>query len=229
MKALFVVTSCLVPAIGVFSPDERLKQTLETIDSIRKKAPDSFIVLSDVSVERLTEKYDELISKVDLFLNLAGVDFLLHLTKNGMKSQGECAMMHVVLDYLQKNTEVLEGIDRIFKITGRIQLDDDFNLDEYTGLNGKYVFKKRVPTWMSEHIYGAIHVGATHVFDTRLWSMCTTLVQTHMDVLQNVFPLLGPIDLEHAYFATVDKELVVEFDRVHCKGQVASTGEWKFD
>ena len=224
MKALFVVTSCLIPVTGVFSPEERLKQTLETIDSIRKKAPDSFIILSDVSVEKFTEKHDELISKVDLFLDLAGVDFLLHFTKNGMQSQSECGMMHVVLDYLQKNTEVLEGIDRIFKITGRIKLDDDFNLDEYTGLNGKYVFKKRVPTWMNEPIH-----GATHVFDTRLWSMCTTLVQTHMDVLQKVFPLLGPIDLEHAYFATVDKELVVEFDRVHCKGQVASTGEWKFD
>jgi len=224
MKALFVVTSCLVPAIGVFSPDERLKQTLETIDSIRKKAPNSFIILSDVSVEKLTEKHDELVSKVDLFLNLTGVDFLLHFTKLGMKSQGECGMMYVVLDYLQKNTEILEGVDRIFKITGRIQLDDDFSLDEYTGLNGKYVFKKRVPTWMNEPIH-----GATHIFDTRLWSLCTTLIGTHLEVLQKVILLLGPIDLEHAYFATVDKELVKEFDRVHCKGQVASTGEWKFD
>jgi hypothetical protein len=224
MKNIFIVTSCLIPAIGVFSPDERLKQTLETIDSIRKKAPDSYIILSDVSVEKLTEKYDELISKVDLFLNLDGVDFLLHFTKLGMKSQGECAMMYVVLDYLQKNPEILEGVDRIFKITGRIQLDDDFSLDKYTGLNGKYVFKNRVPTWMNEPIH-----GATHVFDTRLWSLCKTLIGTHLEVLQKVILLLGPIDLEHAYFATVDKELVVEFDRVHCKGQVASTGEWKYD
>jgi hypothetical protein len=223
MKTLFIVTSCLIPAIGVFSPDERLKQTLETIDSIRKKAPGSFIILSDVSIEPLIG-YEELVSKVDLFLNLNQVDFLLYFTKNGMKSQGECAMMHVVLDYMQKNPDLLKDVDRIFKITGRLQLDDGFTLNDYVGLDGKYVFKKRVATWMNEPIH-----GATHVFDTRLWSLTTDLVETHIKVLQNVFPLLGPIDLEHAYFATLDKNLVVEFDKVHCRGQVASTGEWKYD
>jgi len=224
MKSIFIVTSCLIPAIGVFSPDERLKQTLETIDSIREKSPDSFIILSDVSIEPLTEKYEELVSKVNMFLNLSGVDFLLQFTKNGMKSQGECAMMHVVLDYLQQNPDLLEGVGRIFKITGRLQLDDGFDVKEYEGLNGKYVFKKRIPTWMSEPIH-----GATHVFDTRLWSMCTSLIGTHIEALMKVFPLLGPIDLEHAYFTVLDKEKVVEFDKVHCRGQVASTGEWKFD
>ena len=224
MKSIFIVTSCLRPAIGVFSPDERLKQTLETIDSIRKKSPDSFIILSDISIEPLIEIYGELISKVDLFLNLNQVDYLLHFTKNGMKSQGECAMMHVVLNYLKQNTQLLEGVDRIFKITGRLQLDDGFDVKEYEGLNGKYVFKKRIPTWMTEPIH-----GATHVFDTRLWSMCTSLIETHTQALEKVFPLLGPIDLEHAYFTVLDKEKVVEFDKVHCRGQVASTGEWKFD
>jgi hypothetical protein len=224
MKSIFIITSCLIPAIGVFSPEERLTQTLQTVDSIRKKSPGSFILLSDVSKEPLTEKYEELVSKVDLFLDLSKVDFLLHFTQNGMKSQGECAMMHVVLDYLQQNPELMEGVDRIFKITGRLQLDDGFDIKDYVELNGKYVFKKRIPTWMNEPIH-----GATHVFDTRLWSMCSSLINIHSQALQKVFPLLGPIDLEHAYFAVLDKEKVVEFDKVHCRGQVASTGEWKFD
>lgn len=224
MKTIFIVTSCLIPAIGVFSPEERLKQTLETIDSIREKSPGSFIILSDVSIQPLTDNYSELVSKVDLFLDLRGVDFLIHFTQNGMKSQGECAMTHVVLDYLQQNPEMLEGVERIFKITGRLQLDEGFNVNDYEGLDGKYVFKKRIPTWMSTPIH-----DATHVFDTRLWSLSTSLIDTHTQVLEKVFPLLGPLDLEHAYFATIDKNLVVEFDKVHCRGQVASTGEWKFD
>jgi hypothetical protein len=223
MKTIFIITSCLRPAIGVFSPKERLKQTLETVDSIRNKSPDSFIILSDISIEPLIG-YDELISKVDLFLNLNQVDFLLYFTKNGMKSQGECAMMHVVLNYLKENPQLLEGVDRIFKITGRLQLDDGFNMKEYEGLDGKYVFKKRIPTWMSTPIH-----DATHVFDTRLWSLSVSLIDTHIQALEKVFPLLGPLDLEHAYFTIIDKNLVVEFDKVHCRGQVASTGEWKFD
>jgi len=224
MKSIFIITSCLIPAIGVFSPKERLTQTLETVDSIRKKSPNSLIILSDVSIEKLGDEYSELISKVDLFLNLSSVDFLSNFTKNGMKSQGECGMMHVVLDYLTQNKDLLKDVDRIFKITGRIQLDDGFDLREYEGLNGKYVFKKCIPTWMSSPVH-----GATHVFDTRLWSLCTSLIDIHLEALQKVFPLLNSIDLEHAYYAIIDKEKVVEFDRVHCRGQVASTGEWKFD
>lgn len=224
MKTIFVITSCLIPAIGVFKPEERLKQTLETIESIRKKSPDSFIILSDVSIEQLDDKYSELISKVDLFLNLSSVDFLLQLTKNGMKSQGECVMMHVVLNYLKNDSNLLNGVDRLFKITGRLQLDDGFNLKDYENLSGKYVFKKRIPTWMTTPIH-----GATHVFDTRLWSLCTSLIDIHIQALEKVFPLLGPIDLEHSYFTILDKNKVVEFEKVHCRGQVASTGEWKYD
>ena len=61
MKTIFIVTSCLIPAIGVFSKEERLKQTLETIDSIREKSPESTIILSDVSIEPLNSVYNELI------------------------------------------------------------------------------------------------------------------------------------------------------------------------
>lgn len=224
MKTIFIVTSCLIPAIGVFNEEQRLNQTLQTIDSIRRKSPESIVILSDVSIRPLDSNYDELISKVDLFLNLSSVDFLLQLTKNGMKSHGECIMTKVVLNYLLENPNILTDVKRIFKITGRLQLDDGFNMEKYETLSGKYVFKKCIPTWMTNPVH-----GATHVFDTRLWSMCTTLIETHNKALENVFPLLNSIDLEHAYYACLDKEKIVEFEKVHCRGQVASNGEWKFD
>jgi hypothetical protein len=224
MKTIFIITSCLIPAIGIFSKEERLKQTLETVDSIRNKSPESIVILSDVSIEPLDSVYEELISKVDLFLDLSSVDLLSQLTKNGMKSHGECVMTNIVINYLLSNPSILTDVKRIFKITGRLQLDDGFTMEDYEPLSGKYVFKKCIPTWMSNPVH-----GATHVFDTRLWSMCTSLIETHNKVLENVFPLLNSIDLEHAYYACLDKEKVVEFEKVHCRGQVASTGEWKFD
>jgi hypothetical protein len=36
-------------------------------------------------------------------------------------------------------------------------------------------------------------------------------------------------DLEHATFACIPKEKLVEFDRVYLKGRVASDGTWRFD
>ena len=141
-----------------------------------------------------------------------------------MKSHGECVMTNIVLNYFLENPSILTDVKRIFKITGRLQLDDGFSMESYKTLDGKYVFKKCIPTWMANPIH-----GATHVFDTRLWSMCTSLIGTHNKVLESVFPLLNSIDLEHAYYTCLDKEKVVEFEKVHCRGQVASTGEWKFD
>jgi len=224
MKTIFVVTSSLIPTIGIFTPEERLKQTLETIQSIRNKSPNSFIILSDISTKPLDETYSEIVSKVDLFINLSKIDFLMQLSVAGLKSQSECVMTHFVMDYLQSNPKLLDGVDRIFKITGRIQLDDGFDINEYDGLTGKYVFKKRVDTWMKSPIY-----NATHIFDTRLYSFCTSLLNYHNETLEKVFQMLDKIDLEHAFFAVLDKSKVVEFDRVYCRGQVASTGDWKID
>lgn len=224
MKTIFLITSAFIPRIGVFTPEERLKQTFETIQSIRNKVPNSFIILSDISIKPLDETYNEIISKVDLFINLSKVDLLMQLTFAGLKSPSECVMTHLVMNYLQSNSKLLEGVDRIFKITGRMQLDEGFNINEYENLTGKYVFKNRVSSWMESPIY-----DATHVFDTRLYSFCISLLNYHSEALQKVFLLLDKLDLEHAFFVVLDKSKVVEFERVYCRGQTALNGDWKID
>jgi hypothetical protein len=70
---------------------------------------------------------------------------------------------------------------------------------------------------------------ATHVFDTRLYSLCPSLLMEYMEILQKNFQMMDFVDTEHAHFANIPQDKLVEFDRVYCKGQIASTGEWRYD
>ena len=114
--------------------------------------------------------------------------------------------------------------DRIFKITGRYKLSDSFDITEYENpdLVGKYVFKKRVKSWMNRDL---------SLVDTRLWSMCSSLLEETQDILPKVLNIVleGNFDLEHAYFQTINLEHLVEFDKVHLEGQIASDGRIQYD
>lgn len=209
--------------MGIFSPEERFEQTLQTIRSIREKVPGAVIVLSDSSYEPLGDWATELISKVDLFFFFG--DKLKELTENCHKSLGEASLTYLTLETLKNNYFHWNSIDRIFKITGRLQIDDGFDISQYENLKCKYVFRNRNETWMSPPI-----MGATHNLDTRLYSFTPDMVDKHLEMLFNSMnSTLRFMDLEHAFFVGINKEDLVEFDRVYCKGQVASTGEWKYD
>jgi hypothetical protein len=121
---------------------------------------------------------------------------------------------------------MLLSVKRIFKITGRGELEDNFDINVYNDekLFGKFVFAKRLPTWMPE-----VRQGATDLLRTRLLSFCPSLLDTYFNVLQKVATLLNEMDFEHAHFITIPPETLVEFDVIHMKCMVASTGVWHYD
>lgn len=228
-RPLFIVTSALRPNIGVFNDDERFKQTMKTLNSIRSKCPNAYIIFADASTREVPAMEFLAISKnVNYFMKMHEKynEDVIYFSQSGMKSHAEtCLLFHVFLRIkVDPNLQmILPSVSRIFKITGRLELDDGFDIKAYDNLEGKYVFKKRVPTWMPEP-----HV-ASHVFDTRLYSVCPSNLLEYMEILQKNFQMLDFVDTEHAHFANIPQDKLVEFDKVHCKGQVASTGEWKYD
>lgn len=224
MKTLFYISSALSPSYGHFTFEERYSQTLQTIDSIRRKVPDSKILLADVSVKKFPdEKKEEIKKLVDYYIDLSEHSELMKLSVSQLKSHSETLMSMIVFKWIIDNLNDSE-CDRIFKITGRIILDDLFDIDEYVNLYGKYVFKKSVSTWMK-----VPYNNIDRLYDTRLYSLCSSLKNTHLQVLQNLWNDLRYVDLEHAIYGSIPKELVVEFERVHCKGRLASSGEWVVD
>jgi len=224
MKPLFLITSALNPSYGVFASGDRVEQTKATIKSIRQYAPDADIFLADVSVNGLSEEVkNEIVPSVNYFMDLSKHNDMVQLSLARAKSQSESLMTLLFLQTI-KNDERFKVYDRIFKITGRMELYDGFDINQYENLKGKYVFQKRVPTWMS-----VPYEECTHLYNTRLYSYCASLIDTHIEILSGIFDYLNHVDLEHAMFGKIPTELVVEFDKVYSKGQEASTGNWNYD
>lgn len=224
MKPLFLITSALNPSYGVFSLQDRLEQTKGTIKSIREHVPEADVFLVDVSVNKLPDDVKaQIVPTVNYYMDLSDNETMKQLSLGQAKSQSEAYMTLCFLDALKVNN-LVEKYDRIFKITGRMELYEGFDISSYVNLKGKYVFQKRVATWMSTP-----YKECTHLYNTRLYSFCSSLLDTHIQTLSGIFEYLNYVDLEHAMFARVPTELVVEFDKVYSKGPEASTGKWNYD
>lgn len=228
-RPLFIITSALRPMMGVFSDEERYKQTIKTIQSIRSKCPNAYILFADASVRPVGAMEFLSISKmVNFFMRMDETynQDVLELSKGKLKSHAETALLYHILVHMKRDPNLqkaLYSVNRIFKISGRLELDEGFDIKEYDGLFGKYVFRKRIPTWMPQP-----HV-VSDLFVTRLYSFCPSLIDDYLGVLQRNYQMLDYVDTEHAHFANISPNYLVEFNKVHCKGQVASNGQWEHD
>lgn len=229
---LYIITSCMKPTIGVFNSDERISQTIESIESVRNADPNSIIFLCDNSVFPLTEdQIGQVKDKVDAYLDFSRDDKLLQLSKAGYKSEAESLLLIQILQTIKQNEQlmrVITSVKRIFKLSGRYKIQKEFNIDSYEGLFGKYVFKSRIPSWLDETTQK--NLGSTHLLVTRLFSFCPSLIDNYIEVLiKNFTHLHKGLDTEHAHFLSIDKQYLVEFDRVYCQGYTASKQELLID
>jgi hypothetical protein len=203
--------------------EKRYEQTLETLESIRTKVPDSIIVLAESSPDPVPQEIlDFLVTKVDYLLKNSENSDIIHLGKNSHQSPAEAYSLFITLDVIEKLN--LPNIHRVFKVTGRGQLTDDFNIDDYNDptLVGKYVFKKRVDSWMSKDL---------QLVDTRIYSLCHTLIPETKEMMRRMVNhcLHTGRDLEHCTFELMDKSKLRERDVMGFKCQISSTGFLQFD
>lgn len=225
-KNLFIVTSALKPNVGVISEDDRFKQTIDTLKSLRFHVPDAILLFSEGSPNEVEqEKYQEIAKYVNSIIPWNLDDDVQRLGQAGAKSLTECVMVIKMLIALKQNAELakmMSGVKRIFKYSARTILHDEFKIEEYDNLFGKYVFKKRLPTWMQDQRKAL----ADHLYITRMFSFCPSLLDNYIMALQQIINLVqkNGLDTEHAHFCAIDKQYVVEFDKLHCQGVMATNG-----
>jgi hypothetical protein len=216
-KNLFIISSSLKPAMGVFTDEQRFAQTIASLKSVRNKVPDAFIVFSDASVRPVSDLERETIASLcNAYIDLSQQPDVLNLSINKRKSEAENVMMFYTLQTLRQNN-LLKDVKRIFKFSARSELEDTFDIKDYDNLFGKYVFKKAIPTWMSN--------GPKNLFITRLFSFCPSLVDNYLSVIQKNMTLLNQMDTEHAHWVNIPKEYLVEFDKINCWGWLAGNGQ----
>ena len=216
---LFLIGSCINALDNRFySNEQRFEQTLMTLDSVNKADPKSIIVLADASITPLTDQQiDVLKNRSSIMMDLSGEASIRTMSKVGAKSIAEGFLLFTSLSIL-KQQPWFKDVKRVFKVSARSWLEPEFDLSAYDNMFGKYVFKKRIPTWM------APGTGPDHLLITRMFSLCPSLVDNYLQVIDKNMPLLNYMDAEHAHFANIPKEYLVEFDNIHCSGFLAGNG-----
>ena len=235
-KQLFIVTSALNPQMGVINRDDRLKQTLDGLLSLRQNCPDAIILLADGSPEKVErEKYEKMQALVDLVADFSGDKDITQFASTGRKSEAENVLMLKVLSvlkYEQGMMRLLQSVNRIYKLSGRTDIDEGFDVNEHNHF-GKYVFKKRIPTWLSGMYQtadnGPVHIKSetfTNLLITRLFSFCPSLIDDYFTVCRKNLEIVSQtgVDTEHAHFFNIESDKLIELETIHCRGIVAGTG-----
>ena len=94
MKYGVLITSAVNAKFSVYKPEERVEQTLKTIESVRQKIPNSHICLTDCGIPGLEgELKDKLISVVDTFVDF-GKDTNVNWISENIQHQ-DLSLIHI--------------------------------------------------------------------------------------------------------------------------------------
>jgi hypothetical protein len=134
---------------SVYSVQERMAQTMNTIRSIRKYIPDSYIVLIDNSIFNYFEK-NLLETLTDTFINITN-DLVLNYFTDVFeyKAFGEISQQITFLSLFLKQD--ISCIQNFFKITGRYEINEHFDYSKYN--NRENIFKKHLSIKDREYYY----------------------------------------------------------------------------
>ena len=245
MKNIVLLTSALYTNYGIYKPAERIQQTLETAKSAKKYIPGAVIVLVDnskVDVQNDTStEFEELIDLVDYYIdnsddadmqyfhnNVTNYD----IGKNTMEAMGMMKALAYIAGDEDMKAEFADA-DRIFKLSGRYQVTDKFDINNFSNDNtrDKYVFKRAQPGWINPQ-----DTGVTTMLQTRLWSFTPGLLldtmQLYKDIIEAMVNLYNNgkyIDNEHAMSKFIPKDRLVELETVGLQGNIAPNGMMVID
>lgn len=187
MKAAFLVTSAIRTDLGIYDAATRLHQTFATIASIRQRVRGAQIALLELSATALDEEWiDQLSARVDWFVTLSHP--LLDDMKwspcspRTIKSVTELACLHLFLGHAAQ-ANLLAGVDRVFKLSGRYVLTDDFDPAHFDA-PGRYVLKHARALQHSPRLWSfdAALLGDAHARVGKMVEDCTAALAAHAQV-----------------------------------------------
>jgi hypothetical protein len=239
MKFLFLVGSALKhfqeDKFSAYDEEQRFNQTLETIECIRNKVPESYVVLFECSSKPIDEKQKDILKeKADLFLefynepvlkqiyeNLEARPELITYGKSLLETRGLLNTLYII-----KKHNLFSDSQRVFKLTGRYLLNDDFNIQDYESkfLSGKYILKtyEYLPQEAEnydekelENVYAYLY-GAKGMMITGLWSFDRMLFNDAVEALEKAFAYMEKMiqytagtDVEHSFYRFINKNDII--------------------
>lgn len=232
--ALFLITSAIHTRHGVFSGQERFDQTLATLKSVKAHAPGAHIHILESGAHPLQDdewqELRQLCDEIHYFGAWPQVQQLAWV--NNPDIVKNLTEMTVFGQYLkQLSAAPAQDYRRIFKLSGRYVLTDDFDLYRYESpeFKEKCVFLNRYPSQFSPEVTG----GAVFQLMSRLWSFDASLLAALSEIFAQMpgqmrrrLSFGGYIDIEHLLFQMIPQEWVAEVPKIGVGGRLGPTGMW---
>lgn len=228
MNVVFINSALYVdPAaqhLSVFSGEERLAQTKKTVDSIDKHLPGSTKIFFDVSTQLPNKEHiEQVCSSPETFFVYVGDDSAIQeYSRKGLRSVSETLGFMRFLSWFQMQDF---KYDRIYKVSGRYELTDDFVPND-PSYKDAFVFAEALDSWMYHEIQEIAKVKK--LYRLRAWHMDGSLLPTFIRKL----PLIAydcasyRIDVEHAYYKYLYDQKVVEVKKIGVCGHLGPNGEY---
>ena len=226
-----MVTSAINTKFGVYNSDTRLEQTLDTIASIRRYVPTARIILVECGAIPLTEvqetvlrsQVDEIISyNDDEDVKAIFVSDNWEVVKNTTEVMCFRRALQHCLDY-----NLFDGIDRVFKMSGRYRLNDNFDPAQYIMAPHSIVTTHRHTSQFPPEV-----TRVPYQYMSRLWSWPAAITQriidevydAGLDYMAERLGQGGYCDIEHMLYKFLPADLILEVNKVGLEGNIGPNG-----
>lgn len=229
----FLITSAINTKFGVFDSEQRLKQTIATIQSIRTRVPDAKLFLIEMAAIFLTpSQRDQLLPLVDNIVDFTSdptVQELYNSTDNWdiVKNVTEVMCFRQALTRLTDATQ-LQDCQRVFKISGRYTLTDDFDIAYYNQYKAQSYF---ILSASRSSQFPLTTTRVARQYMSRLWSWPTALTSEVISVYGSCLVFMqsrlfdnGYCDIEHGLYNFLDREKVIELPIIGVCGNIGPNG-----
>jgi hypothetical protein len=225
VRTTFIITSAINPGVGLFSPEQRINQTIQTISSIKNVFPESNLILVDGGKYFREDLKNFLMLKnnINLYLNMHENIQIKNLHNNffpkiknkyelggnagGLKTLSEICLMKEVFFLLKNNKNLLNfiNVDAIFKISGRYVLSSKFNKQVYHDalVENNFVFRAPEKSYLEKinKDFGIDKNISTALYGFNI-NLFDEMIKKFEDILNDFLKINKThyIDLEHLFF-----------------------------
>lgn len=216
------MSSAIETRFGVFTPNQRLMQTANTLTSIYQKVPDAKVYIVESSPEPLSPELKEKLGKTcHSVYDLSGNERLKKVAQldnwDIVKNYSEIIAFHSAFKAFD-DANLIDGFDRIHKISGRYALNDNFNIKVYDKYPDKIIFSKKLKTTFTS-------MGIDYQYISRLWSwprehheIVKNFYATSLEEIKNRLQNKKYVDIEHLLYLLLPKSLIHEVPKIGVDG-----------
>lgn len=231
IKHCFIVTSALNSKFGIFTPSERLQQTLATVSCIRNKVPDSKIIIMECTGTPLNAAQTDALETVsDILFDFSNDPDVQSIYQSDnwdvVKNTTEIMCFARVLQQCLQDNDFSE-VDRIHKMSGRYLLNDEFSLDLYEQFRDRIIIG---PKFKSQFAFELTGIELQYM--ARLWSwpskLTPVIIQVYIDSLNYIGNRVangGYADIEHVLYKFLPAEYILEVNKLGVEGKIAPNGQ----